>query len=184
MKSLFISLLTFFTLNCQATLLELKVDQASYQEGDTVTATIVAKNFPYTLGGFAGEVSFDDNGLALTSWQFGQGFDDGFGSFSYADDSISGSLYLEDYAYIFADEPTIIANQGNEFVLATIAFTAMGAGQQTLSLLNGVEVLSFDNTMLEQLQGMAVTFDVTSVPTPASIALFSIALLLLHRVKR
>ncbi|WP_286269131.1 cohesin domain-containing protein [Thalassotalea hakodatensis] len=184
MKSFIISLLTLFTLNCHATLIELKLDQTSYQQGDTVTATIVAKNFPYTLGGFAGEMNFDDNALALTSWQFGQGFDDGFGSYSHADDSIDGSLYLEDYADLFADEPTITAIQGNEFVLATIAFTAVGSGQQTLSLLNGFEVLSFDNTMLDQLQGMAITFDVTSVPTPASIALFSLALLLLHRVKR
>lgn len=184
MKSLIISLLTLFTLNCQATLIELTLDKASYQQGETVTATIVAKNFPYTLGGFAGEMNFDNSALSLISWQFGQGFDDGFGSYSYADDSVNGSLYLEDYADLFADEPTITAIQGSEFVLASVAFTAVGAGQQSLSLLNGVEVLSFDNTMLEQLQGMVVNFDVTSVPTPASIALFSLALLLLHRVKR
>ena len=128
-------------------------------------------------------LGFDDSALALQSWMFGSGFDDGLGSFSFADDSNAGELFVEDYADIFADEGVIAANQGLGFVLATITFTALEAGTQTLSLLAGAEFVSFDNQFLETLGALEVSFNVTAVPEPAVLLLMLAGLAAMGRRK-
>ena len=181
-------LITLFSLimcfNAQATLLQLVTDKANYQQGETIELQLIASDLTHTLGGFAAEIGFEDSALDLDTWSFGSGFDDGLGSFFFADDATPGLLYLEDYADAFADEGVISANQGVEFVLASIRFTALSAGTQTLSLLAGAEFVSFDNLILETLGSANVTFHVSQVPEPATAVLLLSCLGLLRRKRQ
>ena len=181
MKNLLIALSLLISVNSHATLIELSFDQDSYGQNDVITGQLIASDLSYTLGGFASTIAFDDSQLALTGFTFGNGFDDGLGSYSFGDDSIAGSLFLEDYADAWADEMTIATNQGTSFVLASFTFTALSAGLNTVSLLAGSEVVSFDNAMLDTLGAHSASFDVTAVPTPMTGVLFATCLLLMRR---
>ncbi|GLX76970.1 hypothetical protein tinsulaeT_03100 [Thalassotalea insulae] len=181
MKHLFLLLTFIVSISSQATIIALDFDQAEYDINDTITGQLVASDLSYTLGGFAGTISFDSSSLALTGWSFGNGFDDGFGSYSFADDSISGSLYLDDYADLFADEAMLIANQGANFVLASFSFTALTAGAHTVNLDQGLEVVSFDNLMLDTFDQQSASFQVSQVPEPMTSLLFASCLVLLAR---
>jgi len=181
MKNLLFAITLLVSVSSNATIIELSFDQDSYGQNDVITGQLIASDLDYTLGGFASTIAFDDSQLALTGWSFGNGFDDGFGSYSYGDDSVAGSLFFEDYADFFADEFTIAANQGTSFVLASFTFTALTAGFNTVSLLAGSEVLSLDNSMLDTLAGHSTSFEVTSVPVPMTSVLFASCLLLLRR---
>ncbi|MDO6444800.1 PEP-CTERM sorting domain-containing protein [Colwellia sp. 1_MG-2023] len=181
MKNILLIIALLFSVNSQATLIALSFDQTEYNNNETITGQLVASDLSYLLGGFAGTINFDPSQLALTGWSFGNGFDDGLGSYSAVDDSVAGTLYLEDFADFYADEPTIIANQGASFVLASFTFNALSSGIQTVSLLQGLEVVSFDNSQLESFAGQSVSFNVSQVPEPMSIVLLAAALVFLIR---
>ncbi len=181
MKALFLIFVLIFSISSHATLIELSFDQTEYNSTDTITGQLIASDLSYTLGGFAGTISFDDNQLALTGWSFGNGFDDGLGSYFLADNSVAGNLYLEDFADLFADEATIIANQGASFVLASFTFNALSAGTHTINLLQGLEVVSFDSTMLDTFEQQSSSINVSKVPEPTSVILLASSLLLLIR---
>ena len=181
MRKLFLLLITLASFSANATLLSLSLDQSQYQQGETVNVQLVASDLSFTLGGFAAELSFDPATLSLTDVVFGNGFDDGFGSFSFADDATPGAVFVEDYADLFADEAIIAANQGVSFVLASFSFTAVALGAHSIDLLNGAELISFDNQLLEVLDGLSVAFDVTAVPEPGILALILTGLLVLRR---
>lgn len=181
MKNLLLIIAFIVSANSHATLIELSFDQAEYSMNDTITGQLIASDLSYSLGGFAGTIDFDSNELSLTDWAFGNGFDDGFGSWFFGDDSIAGSLYLEDFADFSADEATLIANQGTGFVLASFSFKALTAGIHTVSYLQGFEIVSLDNTQLDSFSGRSATFNVSEVPEPMSMVLFASALGLVFR---
>lgn len=181
MKKFILTLMAIFSFNSQATLITLELDKAQYQENDLITLNLIASNFAYPLGGFAAEVAFEHNQLELMSWQFGNGFDDGLGSYQYADNSIDGLLYIDNYADIFADENVIIANQGVEFILASIVLKASVAGEHIINLLGNAQVISFDNFNIETLNGANITASVNKVPEPLSALILLTGLALLYR---
>ncbi|GAA6203957.1 PEP-CTERM sorting domain-containing protein [Thalassotalea sp. SU-HH00458] len=181
MKKILLIIVLMFSVNSQATIIALKFDQTEYNNNDSMTGQLVASDLSYSLGGFAGTINFDPSQLALTGWSFGNGFDDGLGSYFAADDSVAGTLYLEDFADFFADELTLVANQGTSFVLASFTFNALSSGLQTVSYLQGLEVVSLDNSQLESFAGQAVSFNVSQVPEPMSIVLLAAALVFLTR---
>lgn len=183
MKQLLLLITLVISMSSQATLIELSFDQNQYNENDVITGQLVASDLSYTLGGFAGEIQFDTTSLLLTGWNFSDGFDDGLGSYPYADDSNPGFLYLEDYADPFADENTIIANQGTRFVLASFTFSALSAGIHTISLLPGMEVVSFDNSAIASFSQIDASISVNKVPEPTTMLLLASSLLLI-RLKR
>jgi len=168
MKYLMTVLGLVFSINANATLMTLSFDDTDYGVNDVITGQLIASNFTETLGGFDAEISFDDSVLALTGWSFGNGFDDGFGSLQFADDMLPGSLLLSDFSFLFSDEMTLAANQGAEFVLASFTFTALSAGMHSVSLLDGAQIVSFDNTTLETMSAATASFNVTEVPEPAT----------------
>jgi len=176
MKKLIGMLVLFISFCSQATLITLTFDKAQYQQGELIQGQLIAHDLNDTLGGFAGEIAFDHNQLALETWQFGSGFDDGFGSYSFADDSISGRLSLEDYADFFADEVVIASKQGTSFVLASFTFTALTLGVHSVSLLNGLELISFDNATIDSFSQMSTNFSVVTVDEPHVGLLFALTL--------
>lgn len=176
----FIALCASFYTN--ATLISLSFDKSVYQQNEQVQGQIIAYDLSYTLGGFAGEVIFDDSLLTLNDWQFGNGFDDGLGSYSFADDTIAGKLVLEDYADLFADETVIANNQGTGFVLASFTFTPMALGLHNVNIANGFELISFDNINLERFDSFSSSFSVVAVDEPGFV--FIIMLLIVGLVTR
>lgn len=160
--------------NSFAGLIELEVDQSTYQVNDVITAKVVVSDFSETLAGAFTELMFDVNALSLIDWQFSNMFDDGFGSYQYADDSILGALFLEDYADISADIATLAAQQGNRFVFATVQFKVLAEGLLDLGLNNNQSgFLSMDNDYLAT-SVIGTSFTVgssTAVPVPATFML-------------
>jgi len=167
MKYLITLLGLVFSINANATLLTIDFDDTDYAVGDTVTGQLVISKFPETLAHFAGEVTFDDSSLSLTGWTFGNGFDDGLGSYQFADDTLPGELYLEDVADPFADEATLSIIQGQSFVLASFSFEALTAGMHTVSLLNSY-VDTFSGNLQNTLPVYSASFNVTQVPEPTT----------------
>ncbi|WP_286235439.1 hypothetical protein [Thalassotalea sediminis] len=102
----------------------------------------------------------------LSQWHFSNGFDDGVGNYFFADDSQQERLYIEGYTDLFADKATIPSQQSSEFLVTEVAFIANAVDHQSFSFLNNIEILSFDNVILEQLQGASVTFELPTVPCP------------------
>ncbi len=181
MKRIFLLLTLIASINAQATIIELNVDQAEYGINDTITGQLVASDLSYTLGAFWANISFDDSLLALTGWNFGNGFDDGFGSAPFADDSIAGSLGLSDFAFFDADEATLIANQSSGFVLASFTFKALAAGSHSINLDPGMGIESFDGTSYDSFDQQSASFNVSQVPEPMTSLLFASCLVLLAR---
>ena len=167
MKYLITLLGLVLSINANATLLTIDFDNTDYAVGDTVTGQLVVSNFPETLAHFAGEITFDDSSLSLTGWTFGNGFDDGLGSFQLADDTLPGELFLQDLTGFFADEATLSSIQGQSFVLASFSFEALTAGMQTVSFLNSY-VETFSGDWLNTLPVYSASFNVTQVPEPTT----------------
>ena len=180
MKKLLLTLVLLTSFASNATLINLDLDKTNYLENEVVTAQLNLTSLDYFLGGFVAEVSYDFNALELINWSFGNGFNDGLGHTPYADDSIAGLFYLEDFAYFDADEMVLQANQGTGFTLATLTFRALTAGPQILSVLDSMEVVSLDNNSIDRFNQFDAKFNVTSVPEPASALLFLSSLLLLR----
>lgn len=161
--------------------------QTEYDISDTIQGQLVVSDFDNTLGAFFAEINFQSADLSFINWQFGNGFDDGFGSYQFDDlNNVTGSLYLEDYSDFFADINILNSNQGSSFILASFSFKALSAGQHDLSFnANKTGLLDFDNYDVSTQLSNA-SFNVSnqvSVPEPASMLIFisALALLLVNR---
>lgn len=181
MKKILLTIALLASFCCNATLITLDLDKATYDEGELITAQLAVDDIDYFMGGFAAEIGFDSSTIELVSWMFGDGFDDGFGSYSYADDVVAGLLYLEDFADLSADQAILESNQGSGFTLATFTFRALAAGPQVLSILSGMEVISMDNNTLDTFGQVDAQFSVNPVPEPATAILILSSLLILGR---
>jgi len=181
MKNLILAFTLMFSLNSNATLIELAFDKTNYAENEQITGQLIVSDLSYLLGGFAGTISFDDNALSLVNWTFGNGFDDGNGSSSYSDDSTSGQLYLDDYTDLMADELIIAGQQGTSFILASFSFNSLTTGSHSIELLAGLEVISFDNLNIDNFEQKSASFMVNSVPEPTTALLLLASLFLLRR---
>ena len=158
-------------MSTQATLISLEFDKDTYQQNETITGQLLANNVTDTLGLFAAEINFNELELMLTGWSFGNGFDDGLGSFPFADDFVPGTLFLSDAADFFADEAVIAANQGTSFVLASFTFTAQSLGIHTVNLAGGAEFVDFANVNIETFGPQSASFAVVSEPLSAALML-------------
>ncbi|MCC5826918.1 PEP-CTERM sorting domain-containing protein [Alkalimonas sp.] len=189
MKTLLTTLLLALSFHSQAALIKLESLHNNYQVGDTIELQLSISNLTDTLGGFFSELSYATEGFSLLGWQFGNGFDDGFGSLQFADlDALAGLLALDDYADPAAEESVLAAHQGNGFVLATISFQALQAGHFLFSLSpDWTGALTFDNafvtTSFSDLS-MQIQPTTSPIPAPASLLLLAAGLLLLRARKR
>ncbi|WP_448569315.1 PEP-CTERM sorting domain-containing protein [Thalassotalea ganghwensis] len=180
-KKLLCAALLFASQQSVAGLIELELDNTTYQVNDTVTANIVISDFGQPLSAAFAELLFDSSSLSLIDFSFGGAFDDGLGSYQYADDSSAGTLYLEDYADISADFSVLESLQNDSFIFATIQFQALAAGIQSIDFgIFDTGIFDIDENSL-QASFSPVSFDVTpsvtEVPVPATLALFGLGLL-------
>ncbi len=192
MKKLFVTLsctlLLLSSYHSQAALIWLEPEQTTYQVGDTITVELKVSGFDELLGGFFAELLYSPLQLMLQSWQFGQGFDDGLGSYQWhSHDAVAGILQLDDYADFSADTAVLFAQQGSTFSLVRLSFTALTAGQFSLGLAeSGTGLLSFSNHYLPlSLQGTSINVvNPAQVPLPATALLFASGLLMLSRQRQ
>lgn len=181
--------LTLLSTAANATLISIETDQQQYQTGDTVTAWIKVNNASETLSGFFLALQYQPAQLWLQSWTFGNGFNDGFGSYAYsAHDLFNGKLSLEEYADWAADMDALMAQQQGGFVLAMLKFTAGTAGQFVLGLDANYLGLLGQSGDMQSPDWAGVSINVqnpVAVPTPAPAVLMLTSLLLLgaHRTR-
>lgn len=161
--------------------------QTQYDINDTIYGQLLVSNFDDTLGAFFAELNYQPINLALINWQFGNGFDDGFGSYQFNNHNHAvGTLNLEDYSDFSADVDILNANQGNEFILASFSFQALNTGQHTLSLnAQNTGLIDFDNNDVNA-QFSNGSFNVSrqahvSEPTSMLIFIGALALLMVNR---
>lgn len=177
-KATLLAVLLFSSL-AQAAIIELKADKAEYQLGETVEVQLMVSGAAELLGGFDTLVTYQAAGLALSGWEFGNGFDDGLGSLQFSDDTLPGSLSLSDYAFLFSDIGVLTAAQSNGFVLATLRFTAETIGQFGVGAEN-TSLVSFDNSEIYNPATSSLSIDITAaeIPAPATLLLISLGLAL------
>jgi hypothetical protein len=186
MKSMLLALCLLFSGFSHATLIQLDAERSDYQIGETIVVTLSVSELTETLGGFWAEILYSTSGISLLDWQFGDGFDDGFGSYQLTEhDPSSGVFYLEDYADLFADAAILADKQGRSFVLATLSFLATEAGNIILSFNpTQVGVLNFDNNFIDVTTAdLNFTVSAVQVPVPATALLMLAGMALLLRRK-
>jgi len=186
MKKFLFLLVTLMTFNCQGALISVTLDKSEYQLNETMTGKLVVSNFNELLGGFWSQLEFGSSALAITDWQFGDGFDDGLGSLQFAEHNVvGGNIYFSDYSDPFADTMTLTTNQGSEFVLASFTAETLRLGQHSLNL-SDFGLLNFDNDFVDT-EALNVSFevsDIVRVPEPTSFLLATIFLLILNCRKK
>lgn len=181
-----LSLSCSFANLAQAGVIQIETNKSSYQSGELITATVKASAFSDVLTGFFLALQYQPGQLALQNFSFGNGFDDGFGSYQFSDHT-SGRLALEEYADWAAALATLAAQQNGSFILATIQFKAAGSGLFSLTLDPSYLGLLTATGDLQTADWTGSSFSVTNtttVPAPAPLLLMSGALLLLVRRRR
>ena len=172
----------------QAGVIQIETNKSSYQNGELITATLRASALSDVLTGFFLALQYQPAQLALQNFSFGNGFDDGFGSYRFsAADQAGGSLALEEYADWAAALATLAAQQNGSFILATIKFKALGTGQFSLNLDPAYLGLLTAGGNLQTPEWSGASFNVTdsaTVPAPAPLLLMCGLLLQLVRQRQ
>jgi hypothetical protein len=187
---LLVTVTLFGTYQAQAALITIETDKQQYQVGEKITAFLKLSDSNRLISGFFLALQYQQSKLALVNWGHGHAFDDGFGSYQYAEHNVvNGRLALEDYADWAADQTILAAKQLGNFTLASIEFTAQSAGQFNLSFdATYFGLLTFSGDLF-QPDALAGSFNVVdtpaSIPTASPLALVLGGLLLLvgHRRK-
>ncbi|MDZ7870712.1 MAG: hypothetical protein U5L02_16180 [Rheinheimera sp.] len=170
----------------QAGVIQIETNKSSYQSGELITATLRASAFSDVLTGFFLALQYQPGQLSLQNFSFGNGFDDGLGSYQFSDHS-SGSLALEEYADWAAALATLAAQQNGSFILATIQFKASGSGLFSLKLDPAYLGFLTAGGDLQDADWIGSSFSVTdnaTVPAPAPLLLMSGLLLMLVRQRQ
>jgi hypothetical protein len=190
-RNLFSSLLLAASACClcntaQAGVIQLETDKSSYRSGELITATVKASAFSEVLTGFFLALQYQPGQLSLQDFSFGNGLDDGLGSYQFSEQS-AGRLALEEYADWAAALATLAAQQNGSFILATIRFKASTSGLFSLNLDPAYLGFLTAGGELEGADWIGSSFSVTdhaTVPAPAPLLLLCGALLLLVRPRR
>lgn len=183
MKTVFFTLCLLFSGLSQAALIQLQPDRTDYQVGDSIQLSMVISGLSETVASFMTEVFYQPSAFLLQSWQFGSGLDDGFGSVQFAEhNAVIGSIWLDEFTFA-ADESVLADQQGSGFLLASLTFVALQAGDFLFSfdpVLFGVE--SFAGTFIDaSFADLSLRIQPTQVPVPATAFLLLAGLGLLYR---
>ena len=182
MKYLIFSALLFVSSFANATLISVSLDKVNYQVNDTINGQILVSSADALLGGVWLSLGYDVDGLQMNSWTFGEGFDDGLGSYQFDElDDVAGLLHLSDYADLFADTSRLATNQGSGFVVANFSATALKAGGYQIAL-SDFGLVDFDNAIIGTNTQNAIfsVVGVTQVPEPATWSMLALALMVLR----
>jgi hypothetical protein len=186
MKKIFAVLGLFFSLQSQAALISVELDNASYQKGETISASIWMSDLNTALAGFNIDLWFKSSVLSFDSITFGNYLTVFADTDKYS--AVSGNLLnfselnFDALEFELADLQT---TADNRFQLATITFIAKKAGAFALNF-NKVELsdgLGFEIPANEvQIGNITGTIiGVEEVPAPATLLLLVPALLWLSR---
>lgn len=195
-----IALLTtvIITLNTQATLLTVEMNQNSYQIGDVLTADIIISDieedylgFQKLLASFELEISWDNPMLDYTVTTFGVKLDVDPDPFYASDQSINemaSSLSLSEISYAFSDDLYWAQDGLDSFVLASVNFNVIGSGSDHLAFTNVALGDDFGDsfsqlTSIDKSYSVAVDNPV-NVPEPSAMVLMLMALILLVRQRK
>ncbi len=192
-----ITLLTalLISLSSQATLLSIELNQDNYQVGDVLTADFIiseieddAVGFQKLLATFDFNVSWDNTIIEYVSGSFGDKLNVGAGGSDQFLDVTADSLGLSETSYAWWDELLAVQDGLSSFVLASVDFTVIGNGSDSLDLSN----LAFGDDFgdaFTQVSSSDKAYIVASgnpvdVPEPTSIILMLVALTLLVRQQK
>ena len=194
-KIILLITLLFVSLNSQATLLSINLNQDSYQIGDVLTADLViseieedASAFQKLLASFDLNISWDNSIIEFTSSSFGNKLNVGDGGSDQHLDVMADSLGLSEISYAWWDELLAVQDGLNSFVLASVDFIVIDNGSGTLDL-SKVDFGDYDGSAFTDMSSSDKAYSITSktpidVPEPASIILVLMALVLLVRQQK
>lgn len=186
MKKFFAVLGLFFSLQTQAALISVELDNTSYQKGDTISASIWMSDLNTALAGFNIDLWFKSTALTFDSITFGNYLTVFADTDKYS--AVSGNLlnFSElNFDALDFELAELQATPDNRFQLATITFIAKKAGAFALNF-NKVELsngwgfeIPADEVQIGNTSG--VIEGVEEVPAPATLLLLAPALLWLAR---
>ena len=183
MKKFLAVLGLFFSLQTQAALISVELDNASYQKGDVISASIWIKDVNTSLASFNLDLWFKSSVLSFDSVVFGKYLTVFAATDKYQ--AVNGNLlnlFEMNYDALDFELAELQLTPDNRFELATITFIAKKAG---------AFALNFDLVELSDGLGFEIEADtqnatgsvigVEEVPAPATLLLFAPALLWLAR---
>lgn len=186
MKKFFAVLGLFFSLQTQAALISVELDNTSYQKGDVISAGIWMSDLNTELATFDLELWFKSSLMTFNSITFGKYLsgptDDSF-QFSNANGNI---LNVAEFSFVdYLELADLQTTPDNRFQLATITFIAKKAGAFALNF-NKVELsdgwaseIPAQDVQVSNATGTVI--GVEEVPAPATLLLLAPALLWLAR---
>lgn len=190
LKKLCAAAALLLSVQANATLISVNLDQASYNVGDTIQASLVLSDIQTLVTGFDASLLFNQSLVELTEIKFGDflslpavGSDQG-------DIRGAGKVDLYELFFGFSTEDLLDLSQvqqSSPFVLATVSFKALKAGANEFAL-RGLSVLytpkDGPDYSDKETRGRSATAQINgpaSVPAPATLLLLLPALLLLRR---
>jgi len=194
-KLILLIALLFVSINTQATLLSINLNQDSYQIGDVLTAELVISEieedtsaFQKLLASFDLNISWDNSIIEFTSSSFGNKLNVGDGGSDQHLDVMADSLGLSEISYAWWDELLVVQDGLSSFVLASVDFIVIDNGSGTLDLSNVAFGDDFGD-VLTDVSSSGKAYSVTSetpvdLPEPASFILVLMALVLLARQQK
>lgn len=198
MKKIIILLTTLFvSLSSQATLITVELNQNTYQVGDVLTANFTiseieddASALQRMLSGFGFDVSWNNVMIEYSAVRFGDKLDAAPGfSVQSPINLMANSLTLSETSYLWPDELFAVQNGLSRFLLASVDFNVVGAGNGLGSLdLSNVVLWDDFNIDFSDINSRNKEYSVTSatpidVPEPSSMVLMLMGFLFLVRKK-
>jgi len=184
---MFASILLTTSVGANANLLSVELDNTSYGVGDTVVASVYFSDIEQDglgqipLAAYLFNLMFDDSLLAFDSINFGTSLDVGFFPSDQSSSLSGATLTIEEFSY--GDDLDLAAMQTSSFLLASVSFTALQAGDELLSLSTGLfsDALGTPGVFdIIDVNGAIVSVTApTSVPEPSVLSLLFCGLLLL-----
>jgi hypothetical protein len=194
-KIILLITLLFVSLNSQATLLSINLNQDSYQIGDVLTADIVISDIEEDMSGFQKllasfdfNVSWDNSIIEFTSSRFGNKLNVGEYPSVQDLDTMADSLGLSEISSAWWDELLAVQDGLSSFVLASVDFIVIDNGLGTLDLSNLAFGDDFGGAFTD-VNSNDKAYSVTSgnpvdVPEPTSIIIVLMGLALLVRQQK
>lgn len=183
MKKFFAVLGLFFSLQTQAALISVELDNTSYEKGDVISASIWIKDLNTSLASFNLDLWFKSSVLSFDSVVFGKYLT----VFAETDkyQAVNGNLlnlFELNFDALDFELADLQMTPDNRFELATLTFIAKKAGAFALNfeLVELSDALGFEIDA-ETQNATGSVIGVEDVPAPATLLLFAPALLWLAR---
>lgn len=187
-----------FSLSANATLLTVELNNTNFNVGDVISADIVISEieldptFQKIVGDFEFIVNFDNTIIEFVSATFGDKLDVDPNPFWASDKLISNfvsSIKLSEISYALASDLFFAQDGLASFVLASVKFNVIGAGDSTIDLSNVALGDSYGNSFVS-VGSMGQDYSTANanpvgVPEPSTVLLMLIAMgFILNRQKQ